>query len=250
MSALNRIGTPFIELLTVESTNNYAMGLVRAGMAQHGAAVFTHQQTWGRGQRNREWLSQGGRNIAMSIVIEPNGLPPLEPFLLSMMTAVAVHDLCSDHLDDEIKIKWPNDIYWRDRKAAGILIENVWQGNEWKVAVVGIGINVNQTDFGELEGKAVSFKEIAGKELEPLRLAKQLCNIMEQQFQLLITDSSVIVERYTAHLYKLNEMVKLKKQNRVFEAAIRDVSRSGELIVSHALEERFRVGEVEWLNGG
>src|SRR5947208_8454478 len=101
------------------------MGLVRAGMAQHGAAVFTHQQTRGRGQRNREWLSQGGRNIAMSIVIEPNGLPPLEPFLLSMMTAVAVHDLCSDHLDDEIKIKWPNDIYWRDRKAAGILIENV-----------------------------------------------------------------------------------------------------------------------------
>src|SRR5690242_6119133 len=115
------------------------MGLVRAGMAQHGTVVFTHDQTKGKGQRDKLWVSQKGRNVAMSVVIEPN-LPAPELFLLSMMTAVGVCDLFRSYVHEGIKIKWPNDIYWCDRKAAGILIENLWQGSEWKSAVVGIGI--------------------------------------------------------------------------------------------------------------
>jgi BirA family biotin operon repressor/biotin-[acetyl-CoA-carboxylase] ligase len=247
LSSLKPIGEPFIELLTVESTNNYAMGLVRAAMAQHGAVVFTHEQTRGKGQRNKEWVSQTGQNIAMSIVLEPDGLLSSEAFLLSMMAAVAVRELVSTYTTDNIKIKWPNDIYWRDRKAAGILIENVWQGNEWRCAVIGVGINVNQTEFGELSAKAASLKEIAGRELKPLQLAKQLCTIMEDQFQLLIANPSAIVESYTSYLYKRNQIVKLRKQNRVFEATIKDVNKNGELIVQHTVEERFTVGELEWV---
>ena len=147
MSSPNVIGEPFIELLTVESTNNYAMGLARAGMAQHGMVVFTHEQTKGKGQRAKEWLSQTGQNIAMSIIIEPSKLKVSGIFLLSMMTAVALQEFFGNFVADETKIKWPNDIFWRDRKAAGILIENLWQGSEWKFTVIGIGINVNQTDF-------------------------------------------------------------------------------------------------------
>jgi BirA family transcriptional regulator, biotin operon repressor / biotin---[acetyl-CoA-carboxylase] ligase len=246
LSSLNPIGKPFIELLTVESTNNYAMGLVRAGMAQHGTVVFTHEQTKGKGQRNKEWISQRGRNIAMSVVIEP-GLPASELFLLSMMTAISVCDLFKNYVDQDIKIKWPNDIYWRDRKAAGILIENLWQGSEWKFAVAGIGININQTDFGDLAPRAVSLKEISGKDFEPMVLAKDLCTILEKKYGSLRKSSAEVIDEYKTHLYKRNELVKLKKESRVFEATIKDVDTNGELIVQHAIEDRFGVGEVEWV---
>jgi BirA family transcriptional regulator, biotin operon repressor / biotin---[acetyl-CoA-carboxylase] ligase len=246
----NPVGQPFIELLSVESTNNYAMGLARAGMAQHGTVVFTHEQTKGKGQRSKEWLSQKGKNIAMSLLIKPESLYVSELFLLSMMVAVAVQDFFLRYAENDIKIKWPNDIYWRDRKAAGILIENLWQGSEWKLAVAGIGININQTDFGKLNPKAVSLKEITGKYFEPVRLAKEVCRILEEKCQLLITDPSQIMQQYKAHLYKLNNQVKLKKDNRVFEATFTDVTINGQMVAHHVIEEKFDVGEVEWLING
>jgi BirA family biotin operon repressor/biotin-[acetyl-CoA-carboxylase] ligase len=247
LSALNPIGQPFIELLSVESTNNYAMGLARAGMAHHGTVVFTHEQTKGRGQRTKEWLSQKDQNIAMSVLIEPESLRISGLFLLSMMVAVSVHEFFVDHANEDIKIKWPNDIYWRDRKAAGILIENVWQGAEWKFAVAGVGINVNQTDFGELRTKAISLKGITGKHFEPVTLAKALCKVLDEKYRLLITDPSKIIEQYKSHLYKLNMPVKLKKDSRVFEAAFKDVTVAGQMIVQHTIEEKFDVGEVQWI---
>ncbi|HTM91859.1 MAG TPA: biotin--[acetyl-CoA-carboxylase] ligase [Flavisolibacter sp.] len=251
MSSPHPIGQPFIELLSVESTNNYAMGLARAGMAQHGTVVFTHEQTRGKGQRSKAWVSQKDMNIAMSILVEPKNLIVSELFLLSMMVAVGVRQLLFSYVEEDIKIKWPNDIYWRDRKAAGILIENVWQGSEWKFAVIGIGININQTDFGTLNSKAISLKEITGKHFELVLLAKELCKILDEKYQLLTSDPSQIIQQYKTHLYKLNEQVKLKKDSRVFEATFTDVTSNGQMVAYHAIEEKFDVGEVEWLiNGG
>jgi len=247
LSSLNLIGTPFIELLTVESTNNYAMGLVRAGMAQSGMVVFTHDQTRGKGQRSKDWVSQKDMNIAMSAIVEPNFLSSSEAFLLSMMSAVAVRKFLNNYADDDIKIKWPNDIYWRDRKAAGILIENIWQASEWKFAVIGIGLNVNQTEFGELGDRAVSLKQVTGRELEPVSLAKELCSVLEEKYQLLVTSPSDIVEAYKARLYRLHQQVKLKKGSRVFEASITDVNVNGQMVVDSGVEEIFNVGEVEWV---
>lgn len=226
------------------------MGLARAGMAQHGTAVFTHNQTKGKGQRSKEWVSEKSMNIALSVLIEPVNLKVSELFHLSMMVAVGVSELLLNYVEENIKVKWPNDIYWRDRKAAGILIENVWQGSEWKFAVVGIGININQTDFGTLSPKAVSLKEITGKHLEPVLLAKDLCKILNEKYQLLISGPSQIIQQYKAQLYKLNEKIKLKKDSRVFEALFIDVTTTGQMVVQHAIEEKFDVGEVEWLTNG
>ena len=247
MSSLNLIGTPFIELLTVESTNNYAMGLVRAGMAQSGMVVFTHDQTRGKGQRSKDWVSQKDMNIAMSAIVEPNFLSSSEAFLLSMMSAVAVRKFLNNYADDDIKIKWPNDIYWRDRKAAGILIENLWQGKEWRSSVIGIGININQTSFPGLNTKAVSLKQITGKHFEPVVLAKELSSILNEKYQTLFKDAFSIVDEYKSSLYKRGELVKLKKNNRVFEAVIKDVNSAGQLVVQHAAEEIFDVGQIEWI---
>ena len=251
MPALKPIGKPFIELLTVESTNNYAMGLARAGMAQHGAVAFTHEQTKGKGQRSKEWLSAKGQNITMSVVFEPVDVPSSELFSLSMMVAVSIQALLSRYIEDDIRIKWPNDIYWRDRKAAGVLIENIWQAGEWKFAIVGIGINVNQTNFGNLGTKAVSLKQITGIDLDCLALAKELCELLQEKYQLLTSDPSTIVQQYKANLYKLQQHIKLRKDHILFEAKFKDVNSKGQMVVQHSVEEEFNVGEIEWIiNGG
>ena len=247
MPALNPIGSPFIELLTVESTNNYAMGLVREGMAHHGTAVFAHRQTKGKGQRNRQWDSEGSQNIAISIIIEPRFITHTPMFLLSMMAASGVVRFFNNYIANDVTIKWPNDIYWRDRKAAGILIENVWQGNDWKYAVLGIGINVNQTDFGALGNKAVSLKQISGREFIPIDLSRELCAEIQKLFELLVKDPSTVVQLYKSDLYKIGESVRLKKESRIFEAVVKDVTNEGQLVVQTAIEEKFDVGEVEWV---
>lgn len=247
MSSLNTIGYPFIELHSVDSTNNYAMGMVHAGMAQHGTIVFAHEQTNGRGQRNKNWHSKKNNNIALSIILEPKDLTISQLFLLSMAVAIGTKNLFNSYADGDTKIKWPNDIYWRDRKAAGILIENVLQGNQWKYAIAGIGLNVNQTDFEELQMKAVSLKQITGEDHDPVRLAKELCVDLDEQFNKLNFHRDEISEEYKTSLYKLNETVRFKKENRIFNAVVKNVTVTGQLVVQHAVEEIFEVGEVEWL---
>lgn len=247
MPSLNPIGFPFVELPAIESTNNYAMGLAREGMARHGTTVFAHTQTKGKGQRNKEWFSAEGQNVAMSVLIEPGTVHAAQPFLLSMMVANATRIFFANLAGDEVKIKWPNDIYWCDRKAAGILIENVWQGSDWKFAVVGVGININQTDFGGLGERAVSLKQITGKEFVPVELAKDLCRVLQENYQQMIERRDATIQEYRNHLYKINETVSLKKGNKIFDTVLKDVTLNGQLVVVHTVEEIFNVGDVEWV---
>ena len=247
MASFKPIGSPFIELPAIDSTNNYAMAVLHEGMAQHGMVVFTHHQQKGKGQRNKQWISGKDMNIALSAVIEPTGFLPSQLFLLSMATAVAAARLFKRYAEDDVCIKWPNDVFWRDRKAGGILIENVIKGNEWKYAVAGIGLNINQTDFGELNARAVSLMQITGKKNDPLQLAKELCFNLNEEYQILWNDPSQTVSGYQKFLYKKNQKVKLKKDNRTFEAIIKDVTTNGKLVVQTSVEEEFSVGEVEWV---
>jgi BirA family biotin operon repressor/biotin-[acetyl-CoA-carboxylase] ligase len=247
LSSTFSVGTPFIELQQVKSTNNYAIGLVHAGMAQHGAAVFAHHQTKGKGQRYKQWQSEANKNIALSIIIRPQGFTLSQSFLISMATAVAVYRFFNNYAGEETKIKWPNDIYWRDRKAAGILIENSIQGTEWKWCVVGIGINMNQTSFDDIATKATSLKQITGKEFEPVLLAKELCNFLGEAYTELALSESSILTAYKNNLFKLNEAVAFKKGPRIFTALVKDVTKNGQLVVQGTIEESFEVGEIEWL---
>jgi BirA family biotin operon repressor/biotin-[acetyl-CoA-carboxylase] ligase len=249
LSSSNPIGHPFIELLSVDSTNNYAMGLVHAGMAQHGTAVFTRDQTKGRGQRSRQWISEPGSNIAITLILEPKGLSSSQMFLLSQCLAVGVRRFFNRYTTGDTFVKWPNDLYWRDRKAGGILIENVLQGSDWKYALAGVGININQTKFDRLAARPVSLRQITGKKWEPGELALELCTEIDLQFGRLYGEREALVEEYQQSLYKRGEVVRLKKDSRVFDARIKHVTPDGRLVVEHQVEEYFEVGEVEWVVG-
>lgn len=223
------------------------MALVHEGMAQHGLAVLAGLQTSGKGQRNKSWLSAQNQNLLCSIVIQPN-LHLRDAFILSMATAIAVRDLFNKYAGSETRIKWPNDIYWRDRKAGGILIENVLQGSYWKYAVIGIGLNINQTDFGSELQRAVSLKQVTGKEWKLPGIANELFSSMENVLHFLEEQgAAAIIETYHTHLFRLHENIRLKKGGREFPALLKSVGRDGFLVVETNTEERFKAGEIEWL---
>jgi BirA family transcriptional regulator, biotin operon repressor / biotin---[acetyl-CoA-carboxylase] ligase len=252
------IGKPFIELQTVDSTNNYALAQIHAGLAQHGLAIFAHEQVAGKGRRGKNWISSKDENIALSIIIKPAPLVVSQQFQLSACMAVAVKDFFCKYAGKETKIKWPNDLYWKDRKAGGILIENIvasrasgpgnYRDSSWKWAVIGIGININQEEFSPGLPNPVSLKKITGKNFDPPDLAKELCSVVDSYFHELITKGfENILSIYLSYFYKKDEKVKLKKNSRVFEAVVRGVSPDGKLIVQHEIEEQLDPGEIEWV---
>lgn len=255
------IGKPFIELQTVDSTNNYALTRIHAGLAQHGMTIFAHEQVAGKGQRGKKWVSSGDENIALSILLNPTPLNVSHQFQLSACIAIAVCQFFKKYAGEDTRIKWPNDLYWKDKKAGGILIENIVGGmldevmsiksaqTLWKWAVIGIGININQTSFPDDLINPVSLKQITGLSFEPVQLAKELSNQCDLYYEELITKGyENILSLYLSHLYKKDETVKLKKDNRVFEAVIKGISPEGKLIVEHSMEEQFNLGEIQWIS--
>src|SRR5262249_21514599 len=135
----------------------------------------------------------------------------------------------------------------RDRKAGGILIENIFQGNEWRFAVIGIGININQTKFPENLGNPVSLKQITGKSFDVLELANGLCGALNQRWELLQSGKSAILHQYEELLYRRNEKIRFRRDNKVFEAIVRGVQADGKLCVNHGVDLVFDFGEVEWI---
>lgn len=241
-------GQPFIILNTTESTNNHAIHAVRSGTAMNGTAYFALEQTKGKGQRTKTWHSKKGENLILSTIQSSRGLNIDNQFPLSCAVCLACLDLLSSHAGDEFKIKWPNDLYWRDRKAGGILIENIIKGKTWENSIIGIGININQTNFPEMSNFPVSLKQITGKTFDPIELAKELCVLLENRLRAVETKSiEVELENYNALLYRHSTTARFRKGNITFDATIKGVNRQGQLILEHGIEEAINYGEIEWV---
>ncbi|HMJ48380.1 MAG TPA: biotin--[acetyl-CoA-carboxylase] ligase [Ferruginibacter sp.] len=241
----------FSILDTVDSTNNYAMAQVHAGLAKHGNAWFAKDQQAGKGQRGKQWHSGVGENIILSIVIKPASVYSNNPFYFNAFIATICLDFFKYYTGGEVFIKWPNDIYWNDRKAGGILIENIYQNKKWKWAVAGIGININQGSFDPVLQNPVSLKQVTGITYDPIRLAKELYTRIISGLATITWESMEgAMIKYNENLYRKNQKVRLKKENVVFETFISGVDQKGHLITKDAIERSFAFGEVEWLISG
>ena len=183
------IGAPLIELSLIDSTNIYAMEQIRLGQAISGSCYTTPFQTQGKGQHGRVWESEKGLNLLCTYVLE---LKQLNPSInwgpedqkgLSAAVAIASKNFFAQHAGEETLIKLPNDIYWRDRKAGGILIENILRGSEWTWTVIGIGLNINQTKFSPDAPNPVSLQQITGRQWEITRLQTELSIALTESIQ-------------------------------------------------------------------
>jgi BirA family biotin operon repressor/biotin-[acetyl-CoA-carboxylase] ligase len=165
------IGVPLIELSTIDSTNIYAMAQIKAGLAKSGSCFRADFQTHGKGQHGRVWESAKGQNIICSYILELKNLDALKKWAptdqmgFSAAIALGARTFFAAFAGPETKIKKPNDIYFRDRKAGGILIENLVRGKEWTWAVIGIGMNINQSAFSSAAVNSVSSNPISLQEI-------------------------------------------------------------------------------------
>lgn len=160
------LGAPLIELSTIDSTNIYAMSQIKEGLAKSGSCYTADFQTHGKGQHGRVWESSKGQNILCSYILELTKLDadknwaPTDQIGFSAAIALGARAFFGAFAGPETKIKKPNDIYFRDRKAGGLLIENLVRGKEWTWTVVGIGMNINQSSFSSAATNPISLQEI------------------------------------------------------------------------------------------
>jgi BirA family transcriptional regulator, biotin operon repressor / biotin---[acetyl-CoA-carboxylase] ligase len=239
----------FTILDTVESTNNYAMGQVHAGLSTHGDAWFALEQSGGKGQREKKWESAKNENILMTIVVKPGRVLQGNQFLLSAVTANVCQQVLDNYNRAHTKIKWPNDIYFGDRKAGGILIENIIKGDEWYWSIIGIGININQMKFSLNVPNATSLRITTGKVHNQIDIAKNIQERLLFEINNLSENSKAFqLDMYNKNLYKKDTNVKLKKGNIVFETTVKHVNKYGDLITEDAMERHFKYGDVQWIN--
>ena len=148
-----------------DSTNNRLAQLCDRENIKEFTTLLVDKQTAGKGQRGNSWESAPGMNLTFSTVLYPSALKAREQFTLSMLIALSVYDTLSTYAEG-FSIKWPNDIYWKDKKICGILIENELEGTYLLRCIAGIGVNINQEHFVSPAPNPVSLKQILGRETD------------------------------------------------------------------------------------
>jgi BirA family biotin operon repressor/biotin-[acetyl-CoA-carboxylase] ligase len=243
------IGSRRIFLEKVSSTNTHSSFLLRKGKVQEGTIVHTSFQTAGRGQPGNTWESQYGKNLLFSIILYPVSVKAENQFIISKMISLGIRDYLAGILPD-VYIKWPNDIYVKSDKIAGILIENSVIKNGIENTVAGIGLNVNQDKFSKSAPNATSVKKVTGMELDLETCLTDISKSIDLRYkQMLYEKHHLIDEDYLTALYRFGEFHKYSDSNGNFEGKIVAVPGTGRLQIEDRRGRIYEYGfkEVDFL---
>lgn len=244
-------GANIIQLPSVDSTNNYALQLIKEGKCFEGTIVWALQQTEGRGQRGKSWNTKAGENLTFSVIYLPVFLAVGCQFRLSQAISLAVADCLKTLFIDKkrdtnpIKIKWPNDIYIHDKKVGGILIENSVQQGNLSSSIIGIGLNVNQTNFPLDLPNPTSLKLELGNEFKLKELLDDLCKNLEARYlQLKANHWDKLEADYLELLYRLGEEARFIYKGEIV-ATVKGTTSAGMLILETSDGETLKCGMNE-----
>lgn len=213
------------------STNVSLAEICSKGYTENLTSVYSSFQTDGRGQRGNKWESEDGKNLLFSFVIFPKELPAREHFILLQITALALFDTLSEYTDG-ISIKWPNDIYWMDRKICGTLIENDLSGMNIERSISGTGINLNQKTFRSDAPNPVSLSQITGQEYDIESVLHKIMNSASGYYHTYENGKSDIIrKKYFDAIYRKDGFHMYKDDNGKFDATIEDIEKDGRLVL-------------------
>ena len=237
-------GQNIIRLPSVGSTNNYTIEKLRQSVIPEGTVVVADEQTNGKGQRGNHWQSKPNKNLTFSVVLHPHFLAPTEQFNLTKVVSLAVYDFLINKGIQAVKIKWPNDVFVGTNKIAGILIENTLAGNHLKHSVVGVGLNVNQTDF-PVELHATSLAKETGNTFDLQKELAAFCGYLEARYLQLKNGSNLLHLQYHQQLYLLNTASQFTTNGETFTGTITGTTHEGKLkIATNAKERVFDFKEI------
>lgn len=233
---------------TVSSTQTIAHTMAQEG-APHGTIVVADEQTKGRGRLNRSWYSSSENGIWMSLVLRPS----IEPFRapqLTLMTATVLVEVIKEFTSLDPRIKWPNDIMINGKKISGILTELQAEQDQIQYVILGIGINVNQTDFPEeIKGIASSLKQESGQQMNRVSIAQRFFEKFEQAFQTYIElGFKEFKNKWEQSGYRLGEFAYIDSGRNQIEGKLVGIDENGGLVVlDDRLELRtFYSAQIRW----
>lgn len=240
------LGKKMIYMPSCHSTNDIALEMARNTDINEGTVIITDHQTKGRGQRGNSWLVASGENITMSLLLKPKFLEASQQYYLNMAVSLGVLKTVNDMVGAKAMIKWPNDILIDHRKVAGILIENSLVGKCLDYSVVGVGLNVNQSDFQNIE--ATSLSDNLGRRLELQDTLESLVENLEAFYlKLKAHKNSEIKEAYLKSLLGYKAKLRFKSEFE-FEGTIENVTETGLLsVVVDGEYKEFNFQEIKFI---
>ncbi|MGI9541796.1 MAG: biotin--[acetyl-CoA-carboxylase] ligase [Cyclobacteriaceae bacterium] len=240
-------GKQIIYLPSCPSTNRFAADLLAEKKLPEGAVIITDHQTAGRGQRGNSWESEAGANLTFSLILQPRFMLVQRQFYLNMVISLALYELLLSYGLNSLKIKWPNDLYWNDKKIAGILIENtVGKGQYLTTSIVGIGLNINQLDFSN--PNAISLAAITARKYQLSEVLDNLLPLIEKYYLKLKQNAhKQLYSSYLQNLYWFGEPHNFKA-NQLFRGVITGIDSTGRLEVeNNGVINRFDSKEIMFI---
>lgn len=238
-----------LQLEETDSTNNYIKRLLSKQEIEECSVVIAEKQTSGRGQRGNSWESEPGKNLTFSVVFYPHHIPASRQFALSQIISLGIIDILQK-FGPGFSIKWPNDIYWNEKKLVGILIENELTGHTFNTAIVGIGINVNQEFFLSTAPNPISLKQITGKDIDRHTLLSDILNaIIKRYYHYEEYNDKTLNDNYMKFLFRNNGTYFFKTDNERFKASIKGIENDGHLILEteNGEERKYAFKEVSYV---
>lgn len=224
-----------IKLDATDSTNAYLKELLVSQNPPDGTVVQTEWQKKGRGQLGRDWVSEKGKNLTVSILKRFDRLNVSDQFVLSIITSLAVSEVLKKHGLSQIQVKWPNDILSGNRKICGILVENVVKGSSLNAAIIGIGLNVNQDQFPP-GLNATSVRLETGDEFSLDIILNDLRDTLDQYFdKFLYKPLQLAIKDYEELLFRRGETVDFtSSEGEILRGTILGIDLSGRLKLKSA----------------
>lgn len=227
---MKKMNVHTIRLDEVDSTNTYLRRMETLPDADILVVTAGHQ-TAGRGMGSNRWESEDGRNLLFSMLVRPEGVPAARQFALSMAEALAVKDAL-DPIAGEVTLKWPNDVYWHDRKISGTLIETAISGRLVKDCIFGTGINVNQRVFRSDAPNPVSLRQITGRDTDINVVLDSVLEAFEGYYAMVLDGEYDSVGRlYHDALYRRTGMHAYSDSDGRFMASVVRVGHDGRLVL-------------------
>lgn len=236
-----------IRLKEIDSTNRFLRELKDEQEDEMVVAVADFQ-TAGKGQGSHTWESEAGKNLLFSIKVNPCWVPVRQQFLLSMAGAIAIKEALETYVDG-ITLKWPNDVYWNDKKISGTLIETSIDSKGIKTCIFGIGINVNQEAFHSDAPNPVSLRQILGHEVDKDELLQKVIEGFRRYYELLRrADYMDVSGIYHLSLYRRKGFHRYEDADGDFEGAFVEVEDDGHLILhdKQGVIRSYSFGEVKF----
>lgn len=233
MNQTNKISVECRFMEEVTSTNDALAQLCRKKTAKEFSTIIAESQTAGKGQRGNSWESEPGKNLTFSTVLFPTGMKAHSQFMISILASLSVCETLNQYTDG-FSIKWPNDIYWQDKKIAGILIENELEGDEVVQSIIGIGLNINQETFFSSAPNPVSLKQIIKVDLDRTEILHRLLDHIMAYYGEIEQKTEIVMSlwgMYMLRQYRWGKIGRYKDKEGEFDAEIARVEPDGHLVL-------------------